>query len=64
MGACENRGGAIRVIVDKLRKENNIVVFHDGEIELKVSIEKENVWLNRHQLAELFDRDIKTIENI
>ena len=40
---------------------NEAVTFHDGEIEPKVSIENENVWLNRHQLAELFDRDIKTI---
>ena len=47
--------------MDELKKENNIVVFQDGEIELKVSIKKESVWLNRHQLAELFDRDIKTI---
>ena len=45
----------------ELKKENNIVVFQDGEIELKVSIEKDSVWLNRHQLAKLFDRDIKTI---
>ena len=42
---------------------NEAVTFHDGEIELKVSIKKESVWLNRHQLAELFDRDIKTIGN-
>ena len=47
--------------MDKLKKENNIVVFQDGEIELKVSIKKESVWLNRHQLAKLFDRDVKTI---
>jgi len=47
--------------MNELKKENNIVVFQDGEIELKVSIKKESVWLNRHQLAELFDRDIKTI---
>jgi len=47
--------------MNELKKENNIVVFQDGEIELKVSIKKESVWLNRHQLAKLFDRDIKTI---
>ncbi len=40
--------------------QNNIV-YNDGEIELKVSIENETVWLNRQQLAKLFDRDIKTI---
>ncbi len=40
---------------------NSKIVFEDGEIELKVSIDDETVWLNRHQLAELFDKDIKTI---
>ncbi|MEQ9442141.1 MAG: virulence protein RhuM/Fic/DOC family protein [Cyclobacteriaceae bacterium] len=33
----------------------------DNQIELKVSLDQETVWLNRHQLAQLFDRDIKTI---
>ena len=40
---------------------NEILIYQDGEIELNVSLENETVWLNRHQLAELFDRDIKTI---
>ena len=38
-----------------------IVMYRDGEIELTVSFEQETVWLNRHQMAELFGRDIKTI---
>ena len=62
MGVGENERSVVGIIVNKLKKENNIVVFQDGEIELKVSIEKESVWLNRHQLSKLFDRDIKTIE--
>ncbi|MEM6846278.1 MAG: hypothetical protein AAF632_28965 [Bacteroidota bacterium] len=33
----------------------------DKQVELKVSLDQETVWLNRHQLAQLFDRDIKTI---
>ncbi|MCV6607364.1 MAG: virulence RhuM family protein [Campylobacterales bacterium] len=40
---------------------DNVVVFDDGELELKVSANKETVWLNRNQLSELFDRDVKTI---
>jgi len=51
--------------MNKIVKDNNLqnqnIIFQDGEIELKVSIENETVWLNRHQLSELFDRDIKTI---
>ena len=30
-------------------------------MELNVSIENETVWLNRNQISELFDRDVKTI---
>ena len=33
----------------------------DNQVELNVSLDQETVWLNRNQLAELFDRDIKTI---
>lgn len=39
----------------------NLVLYQNGEIELKVSVENETVWLNRQQLSELFDRDVKTI---
>ena len=39
-----------------------IVVYQPDEItKLEVRVERENVWLNRHQLAELFGRDVKTI---
>ncbi len=40
---------------------SNIVVYNDGELELKVSVNTETVWLNRTQLSELFGRDVKTI---
>ena len=39
----------------------NMVIYNDGELELKVSVENETVWLNRNQIAELFGRDVKTI---
>ena len=39
-----------------------IVVYKPDEItRLEVRVEGETVWLNRHQLAELFGRDVKTI---
>ncbi len=41
--------------------QKELVTFNDGEIELSVSLESETVWLNRNQLSELFDRDVKTI---
>ncbi|WP_294470725.1 RhuM family protein [uncultured Bacteroides sp.] len=41
----------------------NIVIFQtkDGKTSIDVKLENETVWLNRQQMSELFDRDIKTI---
>ena len=43
--------------------KSEIVLFEtaDKEITLKVTIADESVWLNRNQLADLFERDVKTI---
>lgn len=43
--------------------KSEIVLFEtsDKEIKLSVPVEGETVWLNRNQMAELFDRDVKTI---
>ena len=38
-----------------------MIVYNDGELELDVSVENDTVWLNRQQIAGLFDRDVKTI---
>ena len=44
-------------------EKNEIILFEtkDKSIVLPVTVENENVWLNRQQMAELFDRDVKTI---
>lgn len=34
---------------------SDIVVYNDGELELKISVNDENIWLTQKQLAELFD---------
>ena len=43
--------------------KNKLVLFEteDKKITLSVPIQQETVWLNRQQMASLFDRDIKTI---
>ena len=47
---------------DNMDKEKNeIVIFENQGVKLDVNIEDDTVWLNRKQLAELFDRDVKTI---
>ena len=42
---------------------NEIIIYKNGELELPMEVtpDKETVWLNRNQLATLFDRNIKTI---
>ena len=42
---------------------NEVILYKDGELELPVEVapDRETVWLNRNQLAVLFDRDVKTI---
>ena len=45
------------------QKKNEIVIFETGDksISLPVMVEDETVWLNRNQISELFERDVKTI---
>ena len=40
---------------------SDIITYEDGELKLDVSLSSETVWLNRNQIAELLDRDVKTI---
>jgi hypothetical protein len=32
----------------------NVVVYQDGELELKISVDDETVWLAQKQIGELF----------
>ena len=43
--------------------KNGIILFEtaDNEVSLQVQMKDETVWLTRNQMAELFDRDVKTI---
>ena len=44
-------------------KSNKIIFYQNDQLsaQIEVKVQDENVWLNRKQLAKLFDRDIKTI---
>ncbi|WP_418536208.1 RhuM family protein [Odoribacter laneus] len=46
-----------------MKSESNIIIYQtkDGETSIDVKFENETLWINRQQMAELFDRDIKTI---
>ena len=43
--------------------KNNIEIYKskDNQIEISVTLVDDTVWLNRHQMSILFDRDIKTL---
>ena len=41
--------------------KNEIILFESQGIKLEVNLKDETVWLNRQQLSELFNRDVKTI---
>lgn len=48
---------------DNSNKDNELILFEteDRAVTLSVPVNQEMVWLSRNQMAELFDRDIKTI---
>ena len=41
----------------------SIAIYKDGELELKTSIDSETIWLTQKQIAELFDKDVRTIND-
>lgn len=46
-----------------MQDKNEMVLFqsNDGKVTIPVMLDQDTVWLTRLQLAELFDRDVKTI---
>lgn len=48
-------------LVKNKEDRDRVGEIQDKEIELSVPVEQETVWLNRRQVSELFDRDVKTI---
>ena len=37
---------------------SNLVVYNDGELELKVSVDSETIWLTQKQIAEVAPADL------
>lgn len=44
-----------------MNQKMEIYISNNGQLTLKVPLEQDTVWLNRQQMSELFDRDVKTI---
>ena len=43
--------------------ENNIVIYQtqDGQTDIDVRLENDTVWLSQKQMATLFEKDVRTI---
>jgi hypothetical protein len=44
--------------------DGEIILYHADDLpnfQIEVRVDQETVWLNRPQIAQLFDRDVKTI---
>lgn len=46
-----------------MEEENKIIIYNteDGETKIEVAIENDTVWLSQSQMAELFNKDVRTI---
>jgi acylphosphatase len=54
--------GESQIALYQTDNTGEIILYQpDGSLKLEVRLENETVWLNRQQMALLFDRDIKTI---
>ena len=42
-------------------KKNEIILFENQDVKLEVNLKDETVWLTQKQMAELFDKDRRTI---
>ena len=40
---------------------SQIVVYNSGEIEIDISVENDTIWLTQKQIATLFEKDVRTI---
>ncbi len=40
---------------------SDIVIYEDGNVELKATVESESIWLNQKQIVELFNKDQSVI---
>ncbi len=47
----------IHLFEKSMNKEQNIVIYKNGEIELKVSLNNETVWLRQDEIALLFEKN-------
>ena len=37
--------------------KSNIIIYNDGELELKISLNDETIWITQSQLCDIFEKD-------
>jgi len=42
---------------------SSLINYNNGEIEIPISIKEDTIWLSQKQIAELFDKDVRTIND-
>ena len=42
---------------------SDLILYNNGEIELKLSVSNETLWLTQKQISELFEKDVRTIND-
>jgi hypothetical protein len=50
--------------IENMQEKNNQIIIYkteDGETKIEVAVENETVWLSQKQMADLFNKDIRTI---
>jgi death-on-curing family protein len=40
---------------------SDIVIYEDGKVELKATLQEDTIWLNQKQMGELFGKSVKTV---
>lgn len=60
-GGVERLG--TNVVQGDAMEESKIQIFQaaDGVVRLEVALDQDTVWLNQRQMAELFDKDVRTV---
>ena len=50
-------------MVNQEEENNQIIIYNtvDGRTKIEVKVEKDTVWLSQKQMAELFDKDVRTV---
>lgn len=66
LGDGEDFGGVEgdKITLIKMEEENNQIIIYnsqDGQTKVEVKLSDETVWLSQKQMAQLFDKDVRTI---